>query len=154
MTKIAQKKYMIKSIPSHRKHLILSIHLLSFNFETMLCLSSKPIKSTLPALPALERKYVCNKVGLFLTTRLKYFTPVTVTGHQYLYEISATTVRDFEHYIRDWSLAYSFMYISYVYIFCICRCGRLTCCPLRSRGVFWWHRAGAVHGAGLGLPRS
>ena len=43
-------------------------------------------------------------------TRLKYFTPVTVTGHQSLYEISAT-VRDFELYIRDWSLAYSFIYI-------------------------------------------
>ena len=43
-------------------------------------------------------------------TRLKYFTPVTVTGHQTLYEISATTVQDFEHYIRDWSLADSFIY--------------------------------------------
>ena len=42
-------------------------------------------------------------------TKLKYFTQVTVTGHQALYEISAT-VRDFEHYIRDWSLAYSFIY--------------------------------------------
>ena len=37
-------------------------------------------------------------------TRLKYFTTVTVTGHQSLYEISFT-VRDFEHYIRDWSLS-------------------------------------------------
>ena len=34
-------------------------------------------------------------------TRLEYFTPVTVTGHQSLCEISAT-VRDLEHYIRDW----------------------------------------------------
>ena len=41
-------------------------------------------------------------------TRLKYCTPVTVTGHQSLYEFSVT-VRDFEHYIRDWSLAYSFI---------------------------------------------
>ena len=44
--------------------------------------------------------------------RLKYFTPVTVAGHQSLCEISATVLRR-EHYIRDWSLTYSFIFKAY-----------------------------------------
>ena len=41
-------------------------------------------------------------------TGLKYFRPVTVTGQQSLYQISATVW--FQHYIHDWSLVYSFIY--------------------------------------------
>lgn len=66
-------------------------------------------------------------------TRLKYFTPVTVTWHQSLYEISDTVRKKVlyettKHYIRDWSLlAYSFKYTgcskirSSVRLFNLCR---------------------------------
>ena len=53
-----------------------------------------------------------------VTLIFKYLTPATVMGRHPLFETQIlynvyynfTLVSDFEHYIRDWSLAYSFIY--------------------------------------------